>query len=134
VVYIIILFSFIASAIISLIFLNQRNNYRQSMILAICINSFILLTSFWLIYRKDDEAMLFGLVHTEMLILIMSLPLITWLNLIIIQLIEINNKNISLKFYQINPNYTENKTNNIITELINEIKKYELIDLKISVN
>lgn len=57
-----------------------------------------------------------------------------WNNLIIIQLIEINNKNISLKFYQINPNYSENKINNIITELINEIKKYELIDLKISVN
>lgn len=57
-----------------------------------------------------------------------------WHTLVIIQLIEINNRNILLKFYYINPNNFENKIIDIISELINEIKKYELIDLKISIN
>lgn len=58
------------------------------MILALCINTLILLTSFWLIYQNDYEAWVFGLFNSEIYILLVSIPLITWVNLLIIQFVK----------------------------------------------
>lgn len=74
--------------IVSVIFWKQRNKYFQSMILALCINTLILLTSFWLIYQNDYEAWVFGLFNSEIYILLVSIPLITWVNLLIIQFVK----------------------------------------------
>lgn len=92
VVYIIILLSLTISNIVSVIYWNQRNKYFQSMILALCINTLILLTSFWLIYQNDYEAMVFGLFNSDIYILLVSIPLITWVNLLIIPFVKSGGK------------------------------------------
>ena len=86
--FIIILFSLLVSSIFSVRTLRNRNNKRLSMLVAFCINALILLLFTWYLFSIDDEGQLFGLFPTDLLMLIFSIPIITWINFFILSFVK----------------------------------------------
>jgi hypothetical protein len=85
--FLIILISFLLSTIISL----QLKNKTLSMVFALIINTVILMGSAWLLYVTNEEARYFGFEHTNLYILIFSIPVITWLNYMILTFKKVKN-------------------------------------------
>ncbi len=53
------------------------------------LNTVILISASWLVYYLDEEAALFGLAQTRFSILLFFIPVLTWVNFIILQFIKI---------------------------------------------
>jgi membrane-bound acyltransferase YfiQ involved in biofilm formation len=70
-------FSFIVSAIVSVLILRNKNNKLLSTLSAFILNSVILVGAAWGLYITDEEARMFGFVHYD---LVFSIPIITWVN------------------------------------------------------
>lgn len=81
---IVIIFSLLASTLISVLTLKKRNNKWLSLLSAFCINIIILVIATWSLYRLEDEARLFGFGQTRLYLLIFSIPLITYINFFIL--------------------------------------------------
>jgi len=82
--YIIIFVSFLVSTIVSVYFLKTRNHKWLAMLLAFSLNTLILLISTLFLFNIDDEARIFGFVNSNLYVLIFSIPIITWVNLVIL--------------------------------------------------
>lgn len=83
--YIIIALSFIISTYISVQVLKKKNNKLVSMLIAFCLNTLILTLATWLQYLYDEEIKIFGISSKNTYILIIAIPIITWLNFLILQ-------------------------------------------------
>ncbi len=79
--FVIMSFSFIVSAIVSILILINKNNKLFSTLSAFILNSLILVGATWSLYITDEEAKLFGFVHYD---LVFSIPIITWVNLLLL--------------------------------------------------
>lgn len=82
--FIIIFFVFTLSSIGSFLILRKRGNKWYAIGIAFAINSILLVISCWILYRMNEEARLFGLGITNYAILLSAIPVITWMNGIII--------------------------------------------------
>ncbi len=87
--YMIISFSLLVSTIGSILVLKRKNNKLLSGLSAFGLNIIILVVATWIFYRGDDEARVFGLGHSGYYILILAIPVITWINLLILQFVKI---------------------------------------------
>lgn len=86
--FIIILFSLIVSSIVSVLTLKRKNNKWFALLIALCLNTLILVVAMWILYIKNDEARVFGIGQTNLLELVFSIPIITWTNFFIIEFIR----------------------------------------------
>ena len=75
--FVIMSFSFIVSAIVSVLILRNKNNKLLGTLSAFIVNSLILVGAAWGLYIADEEAKMFGFVHYD---LVFSVPIITWIN------------------------------------------------------
>ncbi len=94
-VYFLILISFIISSAASVLFLKKNNNKWLALLVAFCLNTLLLGTATWVFYLTRDEVRLFGIGTTNVSQLILSIPLITWINLYILEIAKrklVNNK------------------------------------------
>lgn len=82
---IIILLSLLASTIASVLILKKRNNKWLGMLSAFCINTIMLLVATSVLYNLDEEARLFGFGHSGLYVLIFFIPVITWINFLILE-------------------------------------------------
>lgn len=83
--YFLIFVSFSLSTAASVLFLKKTSNKWLAMFVAFCLNSLFLGTSTWIIYLTNDEVRLFGIGPTNVYKLALSIPLITWINLYILE-------------------------------------------------
>lgn len=83
-IYFLIFVSFSLSTVASVLFLKKTSNKWLAMFVAFCLNSLVLGTSTWIIYLTNDEVRQFGLGPTNVFQLILSIPIITWINLLIL--------------------------------------------------
>ncbi|GIN74778.1 hypothetical protein J14TS2_52530 [Bacillus sp. J14TS2] len=86
--YLIISISLLISTIGSVLVLKRKNNKLFSRLSAFALNIIILGGATWILYRVDDEIRLFGVIHSEYYMLILVIPIITWINLLILQFFE----------------------------------------------
>lgn len=61
------------------------------MLLAFFINVFVLITATCFLYSLNEEAKMFGFGYTGLLMLIFSIPIITWINFFILQFVRKRN-------------------------------------------
>ncbi|WP_080848104.1 hypothetical protein [Cytobacillus gottheilii] len=87
---IILSFSFIVSTIVSVLILKNTKSKWKSRLSAFIINTFILAAATWILYISDEEAIMFGFVHY---VLVLSIPIITWINFIILEVIKYRKEN-----------------------------------------
>ena len=64
--------------------MRNRKSKWQGMLLAIVINVLILGLAYWFLYNLDEESRLFGIDFNSRYTLIASIPVITWINFIIL--------------------------------------------------
>lgn len=64
--------------------MRNRKSKWQGMLLAIVINVLILGLAYWFLYNLDEESRLFGIDFHSRYTLIASIPVITWINFIIL--------------------------------------------------
>ncbi|MBP1917383.1 hypothetical protein J2Z23_004385 [Lederbergia galactosidilyticus] len=83
--YVIILLSLFVSTIGSVLILKRKNNKLVSRLSAFALNMFILIGATCILYSMDEEARIFGWGLSENYILILAIPVITWINLLILQ-------------------------------------------------
>ena len=83
--FIIILISLLVSAVASVFTLKRNNKRWLALLVALGVNTFILIGATWILYRINDEARVFGIGQTNLYELIFSIPIITWINLLIIE-------------------------------------------------
>ena len=91
--YVIISFSLLVSTFASVLILKKKNNKFWSKLSAICLNILILVVATWISYSMNKEAQVFGIGHSDLYILIFAIPIITWINLLILQFVNSTNKN-----------------------------------------
>ncbi len=58
------------------------------MLSAFILNTLILVVATWIIYNIDDEARAFGFGHSGLYFLIFAIPIITWVNFIILLFVK----------------------------------------------
>lgn len=83
--FIIILVSLLVSAIAAVFTLKRNNKRWIALLVALGVNTFILIGATWILYMINDEARVFGIGQTNLYELIFSIPIITWINLLIIE-------------------------------------------------
>ncbi len=86
--FIIILFSLFVSSAISVLTMRKKNNKWLALFIALCLNTLFLGIATWILYIRDDEARIFGIGQTNLLVLVFSIPIITWINFLILELIR----------------------------------------------
>lgn len=59
---------------------------------AFIINLLFLSGTTWVLYSIDDEAKIFGFGHTDLNVLIFAIPIITWVNFLILQFVKKEDK------------------------------------------
>lgn len=84
----IILISLSVSTIFSVLIMKNRSNRWLGMLSACCTNTLILVIAAWFLYSLDDEARLFGLGHSRIYELIFSIPIVIWINFIILAFVR----------------------------------------------
>lgn len=77
-------FSFIVSTICSILILKNRRHKWLSISSAFLINLLILSTAIYFLFILDEESRVFGADFNNRYMLLISIPLITWLNYIIL--------------------------------------------------
>lgn len=85
-ILLLILLSFTASIWVSLKVLNSSNRKWVAMCSALMVNSIILTLATVLLYFTDQEAKMFGFGHTNLFLLILAIPIISWINCLIIEI------------------------------------------------
>lgn len=85
---IIIVFVFLVSTMISFLIYKKREDKRLGMLVAFCVNTFILVIAACTLYTLNDEARLFGFGQSDLYVFILSIPIITWTNFLILQFIR----------------------------------------------
>ncbi|MGD6853965.1 hypothetical protein ACQCVO_02725 [Bacillus infantis] len=85
---IIILFSLIVSAIAAVLTLKRKNNKWLALLIALCLNALLLVAATGVLYFNNEEARVLGIGQTDLLELIFSIPIITWLNFFILEVIK----------------------------------------------
>lgn len=88
VVSMIILFSLLASTLISVFMIKKRNLKWLSLLTAFCINTIVLVTSSWILYSLDEEEQIFGDGSSGFYVLLIFIPVVTWLNFFILELVR----------------------------------------------
>lgn len=58
------------------------------MLSAFILNTLILVVVTWVLYSMDDEAKVFGFGHSGLYVLIFAIPIITWINFLLVQLVN----------------------------------------------
>jgi fumarate reductase subunit C len=86
VVYVIVMLSFVVSTVLSIQTL-KRSNKMYSLFIALSANTLIILLGTLLIFEYDEVARIFGF-YSHSLTLIISIPTLTWLNYMILMLVE----------------------------------------------
>jgi hypothetical protein len=81
--YAIIACTFLLSTFVSIRVMKSTGNPWYGRAAALGINSVILVTAAWLLLRTDEQMRLFGIDRAEY-ILIMALPIITWVHFIVL--------------------------------------------------
>jgi len=84
-IYIIMLISFFVSTVVSVLTLKKNNKRWLALLVALGVNAFILIGSTWILYMINDEAKVFGIGQTKLYELIFSIPIISCINLFILQ-------------------------------------------------
>ena len=84
-IYIIMLISFFVSTVVSILTLKKNNKRWLALLVALGVNTFILIGATWVLYSINDEAKMFGIGQTNLYELIFSIPIISCINLIILQ-------------------------------------------------
>lgn len=64
--------------------MRNRKSKRQGMLLVFVINALILGLAYWFLYNLDQESRLFGIDFHSRYTLVVSIPVITWINFIIL--------------------------------------------------
>ena len=82
---IIMLISFFVSTVVSVLTLKKKNKRWLALLIALGLNTLILLVATWILYSINDEAKMFGIGQTNLYELIFSIPIISCINLIILQ-------------------------------------------------
>ena len=59
---------------------------------AFIINLLFLSGTTWVLYSMDDEAKIFGFGHSGLYVLILAIPIITWVNFLIFQFVKKGDK------------------------------------------
>ena len=90
--FIIIIFSFFISTIVSVWILKKKSNKWMSMFSAFIINLLFLSVIAWGLYSIDEEAKIFGFGHTDFYVLLFAIPIITWINFLIFQFVKRDDK------------------------------------------
>ncbi|MCF2648461.1 MULTISPECIES: hypothetical protein [Bacillaceae] len=89
-----IFISFFLSAILSILTFTKTKNKWVALLVAFCWNSVFLVGSTLIYYLCNEEAKLFGLGHTSIYVLPLFIPIISWIDFFIIELIRKYNKNV----------------------------------------
>ncbi|MEK5382198.1 hypothetical protein [Niallia sp. FSL W8-0635] len=87
-VSILIFISFFISAILSILTFTKTKNKWVALLVAFCWNSVFLVGSTWIYYFVNEEAKLFGLGHNSVFVLPLLIPIISWINYFIIELVR----------------------------------------------
>lgn len=66
----------------------MTNRKLLSMLSAVAINFFILSIAMMLSYQMNEETRLFGIGYPDLYLLLFSLPIITWINFLILQIVK----------------------------------------------
>ncbi|WP_400243581.1 hypothetical protein AB3U99_20470 [Niallia sp. JL1B1071] len=83
-----IFISFFLSAILSILTFTKTKNKWVALLVAFCWNSVFLVGSTWIFYLFNEEAKLFGLGHTSFFVLPLLIPIISWFDYFIIEVIR----------------------------------------------
>ncbi|WP_134699334.1 hypothetical protein [Ammoniphilus sp. YIM 78166] len=85
---IILFLSFLASTVITVATKKKTTNKWLGLFIAFGVNTFTLITSTLILYQFDEETRWFGMGHSGLYVLILCIPLITWLNYFSGELVE----------------------------------------------
>ncbi|WP_102348785.1 hypothetical protein [Bacillus sp. Marseille-P3661] len=86
--YLIVLFSFLVSTYTSVWTFKKKGNKWISLIWALGVNVFILILATLLYYYLDDESRLFGFAHSDIYVLILAIPVVTWSNFFVLEFVR----------------------------------------------
>jgi hypothetical protein len=81
-------FSLSISTAVSVLTLKRKNNKWLALFMALCSNTLLLVIATLLVPLLNDEVRLFGIGQTNLYLLIFSIPIITWVNFLILELIR----------------------------------------------
>ena len=84
-IYIIMLISFFVSTVVSVLTLKKNNKRWFALLTALSLNTLVLVGATWILYRINDESKVFGIGQTNLYELIFSIPIISYINLFILQ-------------------------------------------------
>ena len=77
--------SLFISTVVSVLTLKKNNKRWFALLIALSINTVILVVATWILYSINDEAKVFGIGQTNLYELVFSIPIITCINLLILQ-------------------------------------------------
>lgn len=87
--YVNILFlTFLASTIAFVLTINKTNKKWFALLLAFCLNTITLISATWILFYLDEETRWFGMGHSGLYVLIIWIPIITWLNFVSMELVK----------------------------------------------
>jgi hypothetical protein len=87
-IILILIFTLFVSTIFSVITLRKQNRKQVSLLVALCINTLVLVVATMLWYKLDDETRLFGFGHSALYVLVFSIPIVTWFNFLILEFVN----------------------------------------------
>ncbi|GKV54440.1 hypothetical protein NCCP2222_03870 [Sporosarcina sp. NCCP-2222] len=94
-VYVMIFFSLFISAIGSVAILKKTEHKVWSMVSAVFVNIIILLSTMFIMYNMNEEARIFGVDDSESLTLIIAIPIISWVNFVLLQFVNKNGRQVN---------------------------------------
>ncbi|MBP1930180.1 hypothetical protein [Ammoniphilus resinae] len=86
--FVIISSSLLFSTVVSVRILKKKHNKWISLLSAIILNTLILIGATWVLYSLNDEAKIFGFGHSGLYVLLFAIPIITWINFLILSFIK----------------------------------------------
>lgn len=95
--FILIMISLLVSTSLSVLLWKKRNHKWLAMLSALFINTLFLTIVVWVYYSFDDETRMFGFGHSGRYVLFFSIPIITWINFLILSFVinrDVRTKNI----------------------------------------
>ena len=84
-IYIIMVISLFFSTVVSVITMKKNNKRWFALLTALTINTLVLVVATWVLYSLNDEAKVFGIGQTNLYELVFSIPIISCINLFILQ-------------------------------------------------
>lgn len=84
----ILFFSLVVSVYVSVLMLKRNHKKWRALLIALGVNTVLLTAITWILFIYNDEARLFGIGQTNLLELIFSIPIITWVNFLILELVK----------------------------------------------